>query len=83
MNVIISSPAEYKNIEVVWLEINTPQGNFVIQEGHVPMIITLSENLPLSYRLKNGKQESIMISRGVASIDRHTATVIISPAQQP
>lgn len=78
MNVIISSPTEYKTIEVVWLEINTPQGNFVIQQGHAPMIITLSENKPFSYRLKTGKQESVMVTHGIASINRHNATLLIS-----
>ncbi len=80
MNVILSSPSEYKQIEVVWLEINTPKGNFVIQKGHVPMIITLAENQPISYRLKSGKQESMEVRQGIASIDRESVTIIISPS---
>ena len=83
MNVILSSPSEYKTVEVVWLEINTPKGNFVIQKGHVPMIISLSENKPISYRLKSGKQESLMVRQGVASINRESVSIILSSTTPP
>ncbi len=71
-------PLSKKTYEINWVEINTPKGNFVIQPGHVPMIISLSAKKSLTFGLKNGKRESIVIQEGMISINRTHATVITS-----
>lgn len=76
MDFTIICPTSKKTYEIMWLEINTPKGNFIIQPGHAPMIISLSKKRPITFSLKNGKRESIIIQEGVVSIDRTHATVI-------
>lgn len=53
-----------KNIhEIVWIEAETPNGNYVIQPGHVATTLILLEHRPVTYCLKNGKQEVVYPSQ--------------------
>ena len=76
MDFMIISPSSKKIYPVNWIEINTTKGNFIIQPGHAPMIIALSKKRPLTFGLKTGKRESIMIQEGIISITRTEATLI-------
>lgn len=80
MDLRIISPQHTQTFSVAWLEINTPAGNFVIQRGHVPMILILSPDQPITFRLKNGKQDSIMIRQGLVEITRTSATILMNEA---
>ena len=60
------------------MEINAPTGNYVIQRGHAPMILTLSPNQKLIFRLKSGREESILVRQGVVNIGREETTAIIT-----
>ncbi len=80
MKLSLITPIRAKQLQVAWFELNTPVGNFVILPGHVPMIVTLSANKTLTYCLSSGKQESCMVHRGIAEINRHTATIIMDEA---
>jgi len=76
MDFTIISPSGKKTYPINWIEINTPKGNFVIQPGHAPTIMSLSKKKPLTFGLKNGKRESLIIQEGIISIARTHATVI-------
>ncbi len=78
MQLSIISPTKKEIFDVAWIECNTPQGNFVIQPGHAPTILTLSEHKPFVYCLKNGKEEVIMIKRAIVEITRSQVTVLLS-----
>ena len=78
MDLTIICPLSKKTYQINWIEINTPKGNFVIQPGHAPMIISLSKKRAVTFGLKNGKRESILIQDGIISISRLHATVITS-----
>ena len=80
MKLSLITPLSAKVMQIAWLELNTPAGNFVILPGHAPMIVTLSPNKNLTYGLSSGKQETCMIHRGIAEIDRHSATIILDEA---
>lgn len=64
--------------EILWVELNTKAGNFVIQPGHTPMIVSLAENKEVVYCLSNGKQTSFSPPGGVAEITRNTATLLLT-----
>lgn len=78
MKFFMVSLADKKSFDIIWLEVNTPIGNFVMQRGHAPMILILSPNKPLVYCLQNGQQESTTIPGGVLHITREQATVIVT-----
>jgi F0F1-type ATP synthase epsilon subunit len=73
---IVSSDA-HNSYQVAWLELNTPVGNFIIQQGHAPMILSLTPNKPVTFRLKSGKQQTINVNNGMAKITRESTTLII------
>lgn len=78
MKLNIVSPFTKKKLEIAWLEINTPVGNFVIQPGHAPMIVTLSPFKEITICLTNGKQENYFIKQGIVDITRTTITILSS-----
>jgi len=80
MKLKIVSPEGTKEHSVQWLELNTKAGNFVIQPGHQPMIVSLAENKEVVFCLENGKQETFTPTAGIAEITRTSATLVISQA---
>lgn len=78
MELHIISPEQTVVHSVVWVEAETIAGNFVIQPGHAPTILLLSPNKELSFCLINGKQESILVPRGILEVSRDAATLIIN-----
>lgn len=70
MQLTIISPKEKKTYRVLWVEINTPSGNFVIQAGHAPTIVMISPGQPLLFCLENGKQETINPESGIVHVNR-------------
>lgn len=78
MKLYIISPFSKKTLDIVWIELNTPVGNFVIQPGHAPTILTLAPHKEVTFCLKSGKQESFMAKQGIADITRTAATILLS-----
>ncbi len=63
--------------DVDWVELNTPVGNMIIQQGHAPMIIQLSSGYEFLYHISDGATESIMIVQAVAHVTRFEVQVLI------
>lgn len=80
MDFKIVTPQETHIYAVAWIEVNTPAGNFVIQPGHAPTILILSQSKEMNFRLANGKQESFIVERGILEVTRSSATLIVSKA---
>jgi F0F1-type ATP synthase epsilon subunit len=78
MKLFMVSVSDKKSFDIAWLEVNTAEGNFVMQRGHAPMILVLSPNKPLVYCLQNGTQESTTIAGGILHITRDQATVVLT-----
>lgn len=78
MELKIVSPQETKTHTILWLEALTSDGSFVIQPGHAPTILVLLPNKEMTFGLKNGKRESIMVSRGILEVGRRKATLLIN-----
>jgi F0F1-type ATP synthase epsilon subunit len=77
MQLTITSPAEQQTLKAAWFEIDTPAGNFVIQAGHTPTILTLLPKSTITIRLKNGKQETINAHSGIVHVTRKSSTIIL------
>lgn len=78
MELIIVTPSGKQVYVVSWVEINTPTGNYVIQQGHVPTAFTLSPGKPLVYSLANGKQETLMIENAIVDVSRTSVLVLMN-----
>lgn len=77
MKLTIISAQEKQIYDVSWLEVQTTTGNRVIQKGHVPMILKLSEQKLFTFGLQNGKQESIEAREGLVHIERGAVTIVL------
>lgn len=78
MELKIVSPEETKTHKISWLELNTKVGNFIVQPGHAPMIVSLAEDKEVLFCLENGKQETFTPTAGIAEITRISATLILN-----
>jgi F0F1-type ATP synthase epsilon subunit len=79
MDLIINSPRQKKEHKITWIEIDSPEGNQVIQSQHAPMIIQLKENSEVLYNLETGKKESVKVASGIVHIE-HGKVVILASA---
>lgn len=66
--------------EVDWVELNTPVGSMMIQQGHAPMIIELSSGYELLFQVVGGATESILVVQGVAHITRFEVKILLPMA---
>ncbi len=82
MELTINTPFSHDKYSVAWLELNTPAGNYIIQHGHAPTILSLSPKQKIVFRLKIGKEESILVRQGIAHIDRESTTVIMTKQER-
>ena len=78
MELNIISPQNKKEFKVMWVELNTPKGNFIIEKGHAPMILTLSPGQHITFELDSGKEISEVVSGGVAHIMRKSVKLLLS-----
>lgn len=62
--------------DVAWVELNTPAGNMVIQDKHVPIIIELVPDQDLLFETVDGKQQTIVIKQAVAHITRNEVKIL-------
>jgi F0F1-type ATP synthase epsilon subunit len=74
---LISSDALVDH-EVAWVELFTAAGNLIIQRGHEPAIMVLAPNKPIIFKLKTGKQKTIVAHYGIAEISRDGVDIILS-----
>lgn len=74
----ITSPFGRREEKIAWIELNTTHGNLVIQPAHAPMIITLKPQSTATFRLRTGKEETKVISQGIAHVTRTGITLLIT-----
>lgn len=79
MKLKIVQPTSQREYEVVWIEANTPDGNFVIQAGHATTTLVLSGDSDLIYCFKTGKQETFKINKdgAILSVTANLSTVLM------
>ena len=78
MELKIFGPEGSQILDASWVELNTKSGNFVVQDGHTPMIVCLAADKEVVYCLANGKQETFTPTSGVAEITRHSVTLLLT-----
>ena len=76
MELHIISPDGNKKFFMQWVELETEVGNFVIQPGHAPTLLTLIPNHDIIFLDKDGEQHSISIAYGIADITREKISII-------
>ncbi len=78
LQLLLISPTKHVEYQVVWLEVNTPSGNYFVQPQHAPTTFILEANKPLLFCFPTGKQESFTPEKnGILHITRTSATALI------
>jgi F0F1-type ATP synthase epsilon subunit len=78
MKLCVISPHTTVEHSIVWVEINTPVGNMVIQENHAPMIIQIEPNSEILFMQENGKQMSLAVLQGFMHITRQDIKLLVT-----
>ncbi len=78
MQLQIARPTEKKLINILWIDLQTPVGSFVIQPEHAPMIIALKPDSFVTFALENGAQESVAVKQGIAHVTRESVTLLLN-----
>jgi len=78
MQLYIINPKHQETHTILWLDIVTPYGSFIIQPGHAPMIIDLAPGRPFTFALENGVQKSVTARRAVLTVERTQAKIIMN-----
>lgn len=78
MQLTIISPTKKEHIDVAWIELNTDQGNYIIQQGHAPTFFTLKARAPFTYCLKNGEHVAVMVKHAMVEVTRTHITVLLA-----
>lgn len=79
MKLRILSPEETHEYDVVWIEIETPTGNYVIQAGHIATTLIARPDVPITYCLKSGKQETVYpVKQSIVHVVPDLVTVLLS-----
>ncbi len=79
MKLTVMSLQEKSEHEIVWIEVNTPDGNFIIQPGHSPTTLIVSAGKEFTYCLKTGKHELISIEKtSILQVHRHSALLLLT-----
>jgi F0F1-type ATP synthase epsilon subunit len=78
MELTVVRPSGSQVFNIVWIELHTPLGSFVVQKNHAPMIVTLAANKELLFVLKSGKHESLPVKQGIVEITREKVMVLLN-----
>lgn len=76
MKLKIISPYSTEEYAIVWIELNTPVGNMIIQKEHAPMLIEINPNSEILFLMSNGKQKTIIITQAFAHVHRKEVKIL-------
>jgi F0F1-type ATP synthase epsilon subunit len=78
MQVRLLSPTSFQVVDARWIEVNTDVGNFVIERGHMPMVLALANNKPLILGLPDDSRKVINITTGgIVEVSRSLISVFL------
>lgn len=64
MLLTIMSSSSRENHTILWIEVNTPNGNLIIQKHHAPLITLLKKQQEVIYCFKTGKKSNLILPHG-------------------
>lgn len=78
MLLTIMSTSTFEEHHIIWIEINTPTGNLVIQDHHAPVITLVNKQEDVIYCFKTGKKNTLVLPHGgILKVTRTTALLIV------
>ena len=78
MKFSLIGPDLKKTYDILWLEVETSLGNFVIQSGHAPLILIVKPQHEIIFCLENETVEKQIVPGGILEITRTHATLLLN-----
>lgn len=79
MQLLVISAAKQASYDIEWIDCNTAQGNFVIQENHAPTIFVLEPDSIVTFLVHEKKTiTQISVKQGVLDITREKIILLIT-----
>ena len=76
ISLTIISPDKIKKVEVNWIEIETPNGNFFVGIDHAFLVSSIKLNSKIRYQTKKDKEIDHKVSGGIFEIKDNKATIL-------
>ena len=72
------TPYAIQEFSILWIEIETPDGSFIIQKEHTPTVFILSAQKQLTYCLKTEEQQTITLQEsGILQVFKNKLVVAV------
>lgn len=78
MKLVIVSPTSKKELDVKWVEVNSAQGNFIIEPGHASLIARLEPGKELTASRDDDTVERFVVADGVLKVHNDIVTVVLT-----
>lgn len=77
LEVHIIGPHSSHTFNANWLEIESPNGNFIIAPDHYPLVSLLKKQSKLNYQTADNSSGSIEIAGGALSVDNNKVIILL------
>lgn len=78
----VIDPHATHTFKVLWLEVETPTGDFVVTPDHYPLISLLKHQSKLSYQTTENTNGALEIVGGVISIESNRVLVLLDESSR-
>jgi F0F1-type ATP synthase epsilon subunit len=74
----IISSSKNEIINVLWVEIESPTGSFVVGPDHIPLVSIMKKRGILTYKQNNGEEVEQEVNGGIFEIYNNKAFAILT-----
>ena len=73
---LVSSTAT-KILKVMWIEVQSPTGEFVVGPGHAPLVSIITSHSKLMYKKIDGSLGMFTLPGGILHIENNNAVILL------
>jgi F0F1-type ATP synthase epsilon subunit len=77
MKLNIISSSNFKILDILYIEVSSKKGSFVVQKNHAPLIAVLKDNQDIVIMLKDGSKIIEHIDSGIIKVERDCIDLIV------
>lgn len=68
---------ETKKVSILWVEVQSPTGNFIVGPEHHPLVSLLKHKSKLTYKAYSGGETSIDVYGGLFKVANNKAVALL------
>ena len=74
----IISSSKNETIKVLWVEIESPTGSFVVGPDHSPLVSIMKKRGVFTYKTNDGEEVVKGVNNGIFEVDDNNAIIILT-----